>query len=137
MAYSAKQITGALARTQGMVHLAAEYLKCTPQTIYNHINRSPAVRAAWEYEREKMLDIGELKLYEGVIAREPWAVTLLLKTKGKNRGYAERSERTGAGGQPIRQQTEVRHKLELSKLNVQELENLRDLIGRAAADVDI
>lgn len=77
-----------------MVHLAAEAIGCTPQTVYNHIQRHPTVKQAWENEREKMLDIGELKLYEGVVLREQWAVTLLLKTKGKDRGYVERQELT-------------------------------------------
>jgi hypothetical protein len=38
----------------------------------------------------------------GAVRRgEPWAVCFTLKCLGKDRGYVERQERTGAGGQPL------------------------------------
>ena len=62
-------------------------------------------------------------------AGDAWAICFYLKTQGKNREYVERQEVTGKCGDPIQQQTS--HKLDLNKLNVRELEQLRDLIRRA------
>ena len=89
MGYSAEQVIKALQRTKGMIYLAAEELACSPQTIYNHIDRHPTVKAALTAETEKLLDIAELKLADAMVARESWAVKYLLSTKGKNRGYVE------------------------------------------------
>lgn len=105
--YKTQEIIEALQATKGMVYLAAEAIGCEPKTIYNHMDKHPTVMAAWKAENEKMLDIGELKLYEGVVAREQWAVTLLLKTKGKDRGYVERKETTGPDGGPVKSEVKV------------------------------
>ena len=43
----------------------------------------------------------ELELYEAVLAGQPWAICLLLKNKGKDRGYTERQEHTGDAGQTV------------------------------------
>jgi len=102
MSYSAKLIIAALKKTKGMIYLAAEEIGCEPKTIYNHIDKNPTVKAAHQAENEKMLDISELKLYEGVVARESWAVKYHLSTKGKNRGYVEKSIVSGDPDSPIR-----------------------------------
>ena len=93
--YTAEMMIQTLRRTKGMVYLAAEALNCHPQTVYNYIARHPTVKAAWEAESGKMLDVGEMKLYEAVLNGESWGVQFLLRTKGKHRGYVERTEHTG------------------------------------------
>lgn len=90
--FTADKVIQALQRTKGMVYLAAEALGCSAPTVYNYINRHPTVKAAFEAESGKILDIGEMKLYESVLNGEAWGITLLLKTKGKDRGYVERKE---------------------------------------------
>lgn len=92
MAYTPKQIADALRRTRGAIHLAAEALGCSHSTIYNWARRSPMVQEVIDQERGKLLDIGELKLYEAVMAGQPWAVAFMLKTIGKSRGYTEKTE---------------------------------------------
>ena len=99
--FTAELMIETLRRTKGMVYLAAQALGCRPQTVYNYMQRHPTIRAAWEAERGTLVDIGELKLYEAVLRGEPWAICLLLKTKGKDRGYTTRTEHTGNEGQAV------------------------------------
>jgi len=92
----------ALRKTKGMVYLAAKELGCSHQTVYNYIRRHPTVKAEADYQRGELLDIAELKLREAVIAGEQWALQFALKLLGKNRGYVERQEITGADGEPVK-----------------------------------
>lgn len=98
LAFTAQQMIAALKKTKGMVYLAAEELGCDPKTVYNYIDRFPTVKTAWETESGKILDVGEMKLYQSVLNGEAWGVCFLLKTKGKSRGYVERQEVTGEDG---------------------------------------
>ena len=96
--YSTKSIIEALSSLNGMVYLAARKLGCTPQTIYNRMKSSVAIREACDNARGELIDISEQKLRNAVINGEPWAVAMVLKTLGKSRGYVERQEVTGAEG---------------------------------------
>ncbi len=55
---------------------------------------------------------------------QPWAVSLVLKTLGKERGYVERGEITGKGGEPIIARPDF------SKLSLEELRTLRELTAK-------
>ena len=88
----------ALSRTKGMVYLAAKMLGCSHTTIYNYAKRHPTVQRAIDANRGEVVDVAELKLYEAIQAGEHWAVAFALRTIGKNRGYTERQEVTGADG---------------------------------------
>ena len=90
--YKVSDYVTALQQTNGLIFQAAERLGCTPQAIYKAVKRHEEVREALETERGKFVDLGEQKLYEAVMDREPWAVALVLKTLGKHRGYVERQE---------------------------------------------
>lgn len=49
--YSTKSIIEALSSLNGMVYLAARKLGCTPQTIYNRMKSSVAIREACDNAR--------------------------------------------------------------------------------------
>ena len=100
-------IIQALKETRGMVSLAAERVGCAPKTIYARIKDVAAVREVLDTERSKMVDIAEMKLYSAIMAGESWAIALVLKTIGKNRGYVERQELTGADGGPVQTESRV------------------------------
>ena len=101
--YTQAQVISALRDTKGMVYLAAKKLGCEAQTIYNYRDRYPAVRAEMEQQDGEVDDAAEMKLYQAIIAGEPWAVQFRLRTKGKGRGYVERvqQEVTGKDGGPL------------------------------------
>ena len=117
-----------------MVYLAAKRLGCEAKTIYNYRDRYPAVRAEMEQQDGEVDDAAEMKLYQAIIAGEPWAVQFRLRTKGKGRGYVERvqQEVSGPDGGPI--QTEHVEKHDLSKLTSEQLRELRGLLAKAATD---
>jgi hypothetical protein len=99
--YTNARILAALAQTNGTVYLAAEALGCHPDTIFRRIKQHPAVAQAVYAHRGRRVDRAELKLDAAVDAGEPWAVALVLKTLGKDRGYVERQEMTGKDGGPL------------------------------------
>ena len=59
------------------------------------------VKQVIDDSRDELVDIAELALRSSVTSQEPWAVALVLKTLGKNRGYVERQEVTGADNGPV------------------------------------
>ena len=132
--YTQAQVIAALRETKGMVYLAAKRLGCEAQTIYNYRDRYPAVRAEMEQQDGEVDDAAEMKLYQAIIAGEPWAVQFRLRTKGKGRGYVERvqQEVSGPNGGPI--QTEHTEKHDLSKLTSDQLRELRGLLAKATTD---
>ena len=132
--YTQAQVIAALRETKGMVYLAAKRLGCEAQTIYNYRDRYPAVRAEMEQQDGEVDDAAEMKLYQAIIAGEPWAVQFRLRTKGKGRGYVERvqQEVSGRNGGPI--QTEHVEKHDLSKLTSEQLRELRGLLAKATTD---
>ena len=99
--YKSEDIIAALQRAKGLVGLAADELKCDRKTIYNHINKSAAVRAALESVRGRNLDIAENKLLEAIDRGELAAITYYLSRIGRERGYGDRNELTGLNGGAI------------------------------------
>jgi hypothetical protein len=95
--YSNEQMAAALAKTQGMVYLAAAHIGCNPDTIYSRAKVSKIVARSIANERGRIIDAAELKLIQAVDRGEPWAITLCLKTLGKSRGYVERTEYRAVG----------------------------------------
>ena len=69
-----------------MVYLAAKRLGCEAQTIYNYRDRYPAVRAEMEQQDGEVDDAAEMKLYQAIIAGEPWAVLVAANGVGVKSG---------------------------------------------------
>jgi len=99
--FTAEQMVAALTETRGMVYHAANRLGCSAQTVYNYVKRYATVRQAKEQAEGMMLDNAELALNSAILGGQPWAVMFVLKTKGKQRGYVERQEITGANAGPV------------------------------------
>lgn len=106
--YTATQVIDAIDKSQGIIKHAARLLNCSRRTIHNYIERYPSVADAYEDTNEGMIDYVESKLIEQISVGNTTAIIFYLKTKAKHRGYAERTEVTGADGKPIQtQQTNV------------------------------
>ena len=95
------RIIQALRETNGLVSLAAKRVPCSITTINVRRKRVQAVEQVIQECRGELVDLGELALRKAVLAGEPWAVGLVLKTLGKDRGYVERQETSGPDGGPI------------------------------------
>jgi len=118
--YSDEKIIAALTDANGMIYRAAKRLKCNARTIYERAEISPAVKAAVKTNREKFVDAAEAGLVEAVERGEGWAVALVLKTLGKDRGYVERQELAGDKDNPL----EVNTRVDLSGLTDEQLKLL-------------
>lgn len=99
--YTEEQVAQALRETKGMVSLTAKKLGCDPSTIYNYIEKYPALKQVRKDARNEMLDALELKAYDRAMKGDTTMTIFLLKTQGKDRGYIERSELTGKDGEQL------------------------------------
>jgi hypothetical protein len=99
---SEEAVAEALRKCRGLLTLTARELDVSIRTVHNYLDRWPGLREVVAEEREKSLDMGELALFAAVTRGEPWAVKLLLKTLGKDRGYVERTELAAVDAEPVR-----------------------------------
>lgn len=99
--YTAAEVIDALERARGIKAVAAKILGCTRQTVERYAKRYATVAQACRQARETLVDVAEGQLVKSVDAGEWPAVRYVLATLGKSRGYAERTEITGAAGGDI------------------------------------
>jgi hypothetical protein len=118
--YTQEAMIRAIEAANGMIYIAARKLGCSHQTVYNYARRYPAVQKTIDEQRGILLDTAELALLKAITQGEGWAVCFTLKTLGKQRGFVERQEITGADGGA----------LEVKVLDVRD--KLNDLISRHA-----
>ena len=90
--YKAKQFIDAIPGSGGIITTIHKRVGCDWHTAKKYITEKPTVRRAYLDECEAILDLGETALYQAVREREAWAVKYLLATKGKGRGFVEKSE---------------------------------------------
>jgi len=93
-----KILADALRETKGGVYLAARRLSCSPSSIYRYLEKYPDLKELKESFAEVLVDKAEYQLHDAVEDGDAWAIKYALSTKGKNRGYTERQEITGADG---------------------------------------
>ena len=89
---STNDIIKCLHATMGKVSLAAEQLKCSPETIYLAAQAAPELSAVLRLYRGKLLDAAEASLWRAVIEGESWAVKWALENWGQARGFSDGSE---------------------------------------------
>lgn len=99
--FPTEEIAEALEKFNGYVYLAADSIGCTPKTIYRRIESTAWLAEKLDSIRGKELDVTEMALHKAILDGEPWAIQFKLKTQGKDRGYVERQEVTGADGGAI------------------------------------
>lgn len=101
--YSTEAIIAALEKTHGGIFLAADEVGCSYKTIERRAVEVKAVADVIEKYSGRRTDVAILKLEQAINNGEPWALTLqIMKSKqGRQRGYVERQEVTGAEGQPV------------------------------------
>ena len=96
--YSIEQIEAALLNSMGHISTAAKKLKCTYHCVRSYIVKYPQIEDTLNAIRESHIDLAESKLLSKVKAGNLDAAKYFLSRIGKNRGYTERTEVTGANG---------------------------------------
>ena len=113
-----QRLLEALEASLGIVSTACNAMNISRQTHYNWMRDDELYREAVEELADVALDFAESQLMRkirgvliqketdglpAVFEKEPsdTAIIFYLKTKGKKRGYVERQELTGAGGEDL------------------------------------
>jgi hypothetical protein len=104
----ARDVEEKLREFHGNMAAVGRALGVTRVAVFNFVQRRPTLKAICQECRESMKDHAESSLYRAVLDGEAWAVQFYLKTQAKDRGYSERQEHTGAGGQVIQGRVEHR-----------------------------
>ena len=89
---SKNKILKAIKGSAGIMSTIAKKLDVDWHTAKKHVLKYDVTRQALENEEEAILDMADNALYASVKDKEQWAVKYLLATKGKKRGYVERTE---------------------------------------------
>lgn len=126
---SKEAIIKAIKGSGGVMSTIAKKLGVEWHTAKKYTRLYPETRQAYRNEEEFILDIADAKLYSNVKQGDLAAIKWLQATKGKKRGYVERSELTGKNGNAI--QTKTKTTIDYSKLPP----HVKDAI-LAAAGVD-
>ena len=108
--FTAKQVCDACEGTGGIMALVARKLGCDRVTVWRYAQRYKTVRDALKQADEALTDTAEEKAGELINAKYWPAIRYRLMTKGKDRGYVERQELTGADGGDL--SVTVTHKFE-------------------------
>ena len=103
--YTKEQVEEAIRGSFGIVSkIAANLGGCNWHTAQKYMGHWEETRAAYADETERSLDLSESKLLQAVNAGDGPMIRFHLATKGKDRGFAERHEITGAKGQAVKVQ---------------------------------
>ena len=82
----------------GIVNTVAKRLDCDWHTAKKYINEWDETRAAFDDEREAILDMAEGVIYQSVKEGNSQDAKWILATLGKNRGFSEKHEIEHSGG---------------------------------------
>src|SRR4051812_48393758 len=85
----------------GVVHFACKAAQVPRQTFYNWRDNDEDFRAKVEDIQEIAVDYAESQLLANIKAGKEPSLIFFLKTRGRGRGYVERTEVTGADGGPV------------------------------------
>ena len=89
-----KAMVEALTKSLGIVSTACKSVNIARQTHYEWYKEDEAYRNDVDDVSEMAIDFVESKLFKLINEENPTAIIFFLKTKGKQRGYIEKSEVT-------------------------------------------
>tara|TARA_R110000796_G_scaffold62640_1_gene144472 strand:+ start:541 stop:900 length:360 start_codon:yes stop_codon:yes gene_type:complete len=96
-----------LEQSLGIVTVACKKANIPRSTYYKWLKEDEVFAAEVKDIENIALDFAESQLHKQIGADNTSATIFYLKTKGKNRGYIERQEITGADGMPTNFQIEI------------------------------
>lgn len=96
-----KAMIKALEKSLGIVTLACKEVGIERSTHYDWLKADEEYKKKVEDIGEVALDFAESKLHKQIDKEDTTATIFYLKTKGKKRGYVERTEITGQDGRPF------------------------------------
>lgn len=91
----------AFAQSRGIIAPACRAIKLTRPTYYNWMDSDPSFAEEVEAIRQEQIDNVESALLTKIDEGDTTATIFYLKTKGRDRGYSERTELTGKDGKDL------------------------------------
>lgn len=92
------QVANALRRGAGIYGQAAAILGCETSTVSRYVARTPLLQKVRDECGEAILDLAETKLIAAVKNGNLTAITFVLRTKGRARGWGDKLEIPGMPG---------------------------------------
>ena len=102
-----KGLLDALEKSLGVVTTACKQVGIGRTTFYNYYNEDIDFAKKVDDIENVALDFAESQLHKQIQDGSTAATIILLKTRGKKRGYVERQEITGAEGVPTDVKIEI------------------------------
>ena len=102
-----ESLLAALEKSLGVVTVACRQTDTPRSTYYKWLKEDANFFEQVKDIENVALDFAESSLHEQIQEKNTSATIFYLKTKGKNRGYIERQEITGAEGMPTNFQIEI------------------------------
>ena len=102
-----KQIVEALEKSLGVVTTAVKNVGIHRSTFYEWYNTDEAFKKEVDSISDIAIDFAESQLHKQIQDGNSTSTIFYLKTKGKRRGYVERTEITGAEGEPTAFKIEI------------------------------
>lgn len=103
--YTREAFVAAIAQSHGVKSSVAALVGCSRQTVDNALRRWPELREMLDAERSRLIGSSVNALYTDVVTPasegHQRAYMFVLRTLGKDEGFAERQEITGANGEAL------------------------------------
>ena len=96
--HTKKALLVALEKSLGVVTSACKKIGIGRTTYYDWYNSDPEFKKQVDDLQNVALDMAESQLHKQILDSNTSATIFYLKTKGKSRGYVERTEHTGIEG---------------------------------------
>ena len=87
-----EMLSNAIKGSYGILTAVANKLHCERNTVYTWLEKYPELKHQLEDERQKIIDLAEVKLVGKVNEGSESMIALVVKTLGKDRGYVEKQE---------------------------------------------
>jgi hypothetical protein len=102
-----ERLLQALEQSLGVVTTACKSAMVHRSTYYDYCKNDEEFKKKVDDIQNVALDFAESQLHKQIQGGNTSATIFYLKTKGKNRGYVERQEITGADGMPTKFEIEI------------------------------
>jgi hypothetical protein len=96
-----KAMVEAMKKSLGIISTACAEVGINRSTHYDWLRTDEDYKQEIEHIDESVIDFAESKLHKLIDGGDVASTIFYLKTKGKKRGFVERTELTGNEGQPI------------------------------------
>lgn len=96
------EIKEVIIEAKGNITKAAHALTVKRTALVDFVSRYEELQEVRDDIRNERTDMAEDKYWQAIERGESWAVSMELRTQGKDRGFTERQEVTGENGGPVK-----------------------------------